>query len=113
VAAFAVEVPVVIDPGDTPALERPDGAERLVAVEAPQGAGRAARLFATGVLGGALSLFGLGSITVPATCHCHCGATVADQEAAARRRRCMELGVTPEELDALDRARTVPSGPED
>ncbi len=88
----------------TSANEPPDARGGLQAVPERAGLPRALQLFATGALGGVLTIFGLGVLALPTTHHC-CGAS-ADQRAADAdtRRRCMELGVTPEELAALDAA---------
>ena len=59
-----------------------------------------ARVFAAGVTGGVLSLVGFGFMLpnlIPAR-----GATRSLQIDRAQRQRCMELGITPEELAVLD-----------
>lgn len=65
---------------------------------------KALRLFGTGVFGGLLTTFGVAVVSPAFMCshHCH-GASVSQRERDAEtRRRCMELGVTPDELAALD-----------
>lgn len=65
---------------------------------------KALRLFGTGVFGGLLTTFGLAVVSPAFMCghHCH-GASVSQRERDAEtRRRCMELGVTQEELAVLD-----------
>lgn len=63
----------------------------------------AVHLFGTGLLGGVLTVFGLVILAEPLT-HSHgCGGTTATlRTEAERRQRCLELGITPEELAALE-----------
>lgn len=67
--------------------------------------GKALHLFGVGVFAGLLTMFGVGVVLpnfVHSHSHCH-GATASQREAEAEtRRRCLELGVTPDELAALD-----------
>lgn len=82
-----------------------DEGPALQAVEERADASRVLQLFATGALGGALTIFGLGVLAIPTTHRC-CGSSASQRAQDAEvRRRCMELGVTPEELAALDAAR--------
>lgn len=78
---------------------------RLQAVPERAGVTRALQLFATGALGGTLTLLGLGVLAIPTTHRC-CGGASASQRTNDQelKRRCMELGVTPDELAALDAA---------
>lgn len=95
---------------DAPREAGGDEGPRLQAVEEPAGVSRVVHLFATGALGGALTLFGLGVLAIPTTHRC-CGASASQRAADAEtRRRCMELGVTPEELAALDAAAPASVG---
>lgn len=73
---------------------RPDEGER-------RGIAGALKLFATGAAGGALALFGLAVLAVPQRC---CGATRSVGIDRERQRRCLELGITPEELAERERA---------
>lgn len=94
----------------TPANAHPDEGPGLQAVPERAGLSRALQLFATGALGGVLTIFGLGVLALPTTHHC-CGASAGQRAADAEiRRRCMELGVTPEELAALDAAAPATIG---
>lgn len=82
-----------------------DDAGRLQAVPERAGVSRVLQLFATGALGGVLTMFGLGVLMVPRVHRCCSGASASQRAADAEtRRRCMELGVTPDELAALDAA---------
>ncbi|MBX3472331.1 MAG: hypothetical protein KF878_36230 [Planctomycetes bacterium] len=79
--------------------------EAVVAIEDRAGLGRAVGLFASGLVGGALVLVGLGGLGASTMTHRCCGASAEERLARDEvRRRCMELGVTPDELAALDRA---------
>lgn len=99
-----LERPTTTD--ELPAMrsEADDDGSRLQAVDDRGGVARALQLFATGVLGGGLTIFGLAFLAIPTTHRC-CGASASQRAADAEtKRRCMELGVTPEELAALDAA---------
>ena len=68
---------------------------------------RVSKVFASGVVGGALSLFSLGVLVAPMTVQT-CGATRSLQIDRERQQRCLELGVTPEELAELEAAEAAP-----
>ena len=59
-------------------------------------------VFASSVVGGAMVLFGVG-VFLPSTTRTM-GATPGMRIDRERQQRCMELGITPEELAALERA---------
>lgn len=98
------------DPAAAPAGTA-DGGAGLQAVPERAGVTRAVQLFATGALGGTLTLLGLGVMAIPTTHRC-CGGASASQRMTDQelKRRCMELGVTPDELAALDAAATAAAG---
>ncbi|MCO5166427.1 MAG: hypothetical protein M9894_08685 [Planctomycetes bacterium] len=79
--------------------------EAVVAVEERAGLGRAVGLFASGLVGGVLVLVGLSGVASSTLSHGCCGASAEERLARDEvRRRCMELGVTPDELAAMDLA---------
>jgi hypothetical protein len=65
------------------------------------------KLFATGLTGGVLSLVGLSSLAVT---QATCGATRGLQIDRQRQARCLELGITPEELEALESREALAPG---
>lgn len=64
------------------------------------------KVFASGVVGGALSLVSLGVLVAPMTVRT-CGATQSLRIDRERQQRCMELGITPEELAELEAAEAA------
>lgn len=81
-----------------------------VAQDGRSATGRALHLFGAGALGGVLTLFGLALVEPLTHPHCH-GASVSQREQALEtRRRCIELGVTPDELASLDAAASPLGG---
>lgn len=99
-------------PGETQ-VERDEDVQ-FERIEAPEAGVRpAVHLFFSGALGGIITVFGLGVLAAPLTHRCCGGTTTALQQSAERRQRCMELGVTLEELAALEAsAAAVTSGGE-
>lgn len=73
----------------------------------PAGVREAAKLFLAGVGGGVLALFSLAPLALATHTH---GATRSLQVDRERRARCLELGVTPEELSRLEARGEVPAG---
>jgi hypothetical protein len=96
------------DPTTAPDARVDEDGATLQSVTGPaHGIGRAVRLFATGALGGFLTLVGLGVMAEPHSHRC-CGATGASVvQKKERQRRCMELGITMDELDRLEPAAPV------
>lgn len=81
---------------------RTDPPETADAPPPPRSPGELIGLFVAGLLGGMVTIGAvLPALTVT---HCGCGATPAAEQARQTRKRCLELGVTPEELAALDAA---------
>lgn len=74
---------------------------------------KALHLFGVGVFAGFLTMFGVAVVLpnfVHSHSHCH-GASASQRQADAEtRRRCLELGVTPDELAALDAAAPSQGG---
>ena len=67
---------------------------------------RALKLFASGAVGGVMSLAALGVLIIPNAVGCR-GATRSLRIDRERQQRCMELGITPAELEALERAEAA------
>lgn len=65
--------------------------------EASDGAGRVVSLFVTSLCGGLVAVGGI-ALAPPFHYHCRGAEARATSEARARRARCLELGITPEEL---------------
>lgn len=98
--------------GPGPAAE--EGAWPLQPMDPAERAGLvdAALVFAKGLAGGVATLFGVGALLIPNLVEAR-GATRSHVLEKQRRERCMELGVTLEELAAIERGEAPPPPPQD
>lgn len=87
------------------AKDEPEGAWALAPMDEEQRAGLrdAALVVAKGVGGGVLTVFGVGFLLMPNMMTCK-GATRSYVLQKQRQQRCMELGITLEELAARERS---------
>ena len=90
----------VVNPDMTPV---PEAAWPLTPAE-PREVEGLLSAFATAMVGGAMVLFGLGGAMISATPTM--GATRGMRVDRERQQRCMELGITPEELAALEQSES-------